>query len=244
MFCVVNDFSILSLFAAKAGARLVIGVDASSIIEHARKIVAANGLQERVKLVQGTLETVALPEGVEKVDVIVSEWMGYFLLREAMLDSVLYARDTYLKPGGAMYPSHAQIIMAPLCANLHTQRAGEYADELGAWRHATAGTAALAPARSSAALATARAEMRAVVMLRGVVYLPYGCASSPPKASPRAAASVRSAPTSARVAAPFMSASARLRSAAARASSSSEAMLARSSTRERIQTLWISFAGI
>ena len=28
-----------------------------------------------------------------QVDVIVSEWMGYALLFEAMLDTVLYARD-------------------------------------------------------------------------------------------------------------------------------------------------------
>lgn len=28
-----------------------------------------------------------------QVDVIVSEWMGYTLLFETMLDSVLYARD-------------------------------------------------------------------------------------------------------------------------------------------------------
>ena len=37
---------ILSMFAAKAGARLVIGVDMSSIIEQARIIVAANGFKE------------------------------------------------------------------------------------------------------------------------------------------------------------------------------------------------------
>ena len=30
-----------------------------------------------------------------QVDVIVSEWMGYALLFESMLDSVLYARDRY-----------------------------------------------------------------------------------------------------------------------------------------------------
>ena len=98
--------------------------------QHARRLVAQNNLQDVVVVLEGYMEKLEIPE---KVDIIVSEWMGYFLLREAMLDSVLYARDTYLKPGGAMYPSHAQIIMAPLCANLHTQRAGEYADELGAW---------------------------------------------------------------------------------------------------------------
>ncbi len=57
-----------------------------------------------VEVIQGTIESVELPE---KVDIIISEWMGYFLLRESMLDSVLVARDKFLKPGGALYPSHA-----------------------------------------------------------------------------------------------------------------------------------------
>ena len=34
---------------------------------------------------------------MNQVDVIISEWMGYFLLFESMLDSVLYARDRWLK---------------------------------------------------------------------------------------------------------------------------------------------------
>jgi len=37
------------------------------------------------------------------VDVIISEWMGYFLLRESMFDSVINARDRWLKPTGVMY---------------------------------------------------------------------------------------------------------------------------------------------
>ena len=30
---------------------------------------------------------------------IISEWMGNFLLKESMLDTVLIARDRFLKPG-------------------------------------------------------------------------------------------------------------------------------------------------
>ncbi len=44
-----------------------------------------------------------------QVDIIVSEWMGYMLLRESMLDSLVRARDKWLKPGGLMFPSHATI---------------------------------------------------------------------------------------------------------------------------------------
>ena len=38
-------------------------------------------------------------ESSGKIDVLVSEWMGYFLLFEGMLDSVLFARDKYLAKG-------------------------------------------------------------------------------------------------------------------------------------------------
>lgn len=50
-----------------------------------------------------------------KVDVIVSEWMGYFLLFEGMLDSVLYARDKFLKPGGHMFPDRCTISILAVC---------------------------------------------------------------------------------------------------------------------------------
>lgn len=96
---------ILSMFAARAGAALVIGVDASDIIEHARKVVAHNGLSEKVILVRTEVEKLTLPNGLTQVDVIISEWMGYLLLYESMLPSVLYARDRWLRPGGTMMPS-------------------------------------------------------------------------------------------------------------------------------------------
>lgn len=38
----------------------------------------------------------------DTVDVIISEWMGYFLLRESMFDSVICARDRWLQPRGVM----------------------------------------------------------------------------------------------------------------------------------------------
>ena len=43
------------------------------------------------------------------------EWMGYFLLRESMLDSLVRARDTFLKSStGLMMPSHATMLVAPI----------------------------------------------------------------------------------------------------------------------------------
>jgi len=64
------------------------------------------------RCLRGKIEDVNLP--VSKVDIIVSEWMGYCLLYEAMLDSVLWARDRYLVTDGLMVPSHTTLHIAPL----------------------------------------------------------------------------------------------------------------------------------
>jgi protein arginine N-methyltransferase 1 len=98
----------------------VIGVDMSSIIEKAKEIVAVNGLSDKVTLLQGKMEEVKLP--FPKVDIIISEWMGYFLLYESMLDTVLYARDTYLVEGGKIFPDKATMYVAAI-------EDGEYKDD-------------------------------------------------------------------------------------------------------------------
>ncbi|XP_064423291.1 protein arginine N-methyltransferase 3 isoform X3 [Latimeria chalumnae] len=103
---------ILSMFAAKAGARRIIGVDQSEIIYQAMDIVRSNNLENTITLVKGRIEEVDLP--VEKVDIIISEWMGYFLLFESMLDSVIYARDKYLAEEGSVYPDLCTINLAAL----------------------------------------------------------------------------------------------------------------------------------
>jgi len=82
----------------------------STIIEKAKEIVAANGMSEKITLLQGKMEEVSLP--YPKVDIIISEWMGYFLLYESMLDTVLYARDKYLAPKGLIFPDKATLFVA------------------------------------------------------------------------------------------------------------------------------------
>jgi type I protein arginine methyltransferase len=97
---------ILSMFSATAGAKRVYALDQSEIIYHAMDIIRENNLQDVIKTVKGRLENTVLDE---KVDIIVSEWMGYFLLFEGMLDSVIYARDKCLKPGGLLLPNRCNI---------------------------------------------------------------------------------------------------------------------------------------
>lgn len=121
---------ILAIWAAQCGARKVYAVEATYMAVHARKLVAANGLENVVEIIQSTVEEVELPE---KVDVIISEWMGYFLLRESMFDSVIVARDKWLKPGGCMFPSHATMSIAPIRTGASVQKAADYEDSCRGW---------------------------------------------------------------------------------------------------------------
>lgn len=106
--------SILSMFASNAGAKKVIAVDQSEIIFHAMDIARKNGINN-IEFVKGRLENIQLPlaEG-ETIDIVISEWMGYFLLFEGMLDSVIFARDNFLKPGGLMLPNRCNISLVAL----------------------------------------------------------------------------------------------------------------------------------
>ncbi len=54
------------------------------------------------------------------------QWMGYMLIRESMLDSVIFARNKFLKPGGALYPSHARMYLAPIQTNTSNQRQNDF----------------------------------------------------------------------------------------------------------------------
>lgn len=103
---------ILSMFAKKAGAKHVYGIDMSSIIDHAKEIVKANGFENDITLIKGKVEEVTLP--VEKVDIIISEWMGYCLLYESMLDTVIWARDKWLVEGGLMFPDKASLYICAI----------------------------------------------------------------------------------------------------------------------------------
>ncbi|CAJ1933017.1 unnamed protein product [Sphenostylis stenocarpa] len=117
---------ILSIFCAQAGAKRVYAIDASDIALQANEVVKANNLSDVVVVLHGRVEDVEIDE---EVDVIISEWMGYMLLYESMLGSVINARDRWLKPGGLILPSSATLYMAPVT---HTDR---YSDSVDFWRN-------------------------------------------------------------------------------------------------------------
>ncbi len=47
--------------------------------------------------------------------------MGYFLVRESMFDSVIHARDRWLKPNGMMYALSLSLSLSPPPVNVGTE---------------------------------------------------------------------------------------------------------------------------
>lgn len=116
---------ILCLFAAKAGAKKVYGIEMAGIANSAKKIVCENNYSDVITIIKGKVEDIELPNNLlNNVDVIISEWMGYFLLYESMLNTVLFARDKWLKKdgNGILMPDKARIFVCAI-------EDGEYMNE-------------------------------------------------------------------------------------------------------------------
>jgi type I protein arginine methyltransferase len=103
------------MFAAQAGAKHVYAIDCSCIIHQATKIIERNGFTNTITTIHGKVEEIELPNNVQYVDIIISEWMGYFLLYESMLDTVLFARDKWLIPNhGIVFPDKAVLYITAI----------------------------------------------------------------------------------------------------------------------------------
>jgi SAM-dependent methyltransferase len=110
------------LLAAAAGARRVYLVEPEPVVQLAREIARANGLADRIVILEDRVENIELPE---QVDLITSVFTGNLLYSEDLLPSLFHARDRYLKPGGRMVPDYAELLLAPISSpDLHAQHIG------------------------------------------------------------------------------------------------------------------------
>jgi predicted RNA methylase len=101
---------ILSFMAADAGASRVYAIEKADVCSKLKREVNKRQLKKIVKVMNCRAEEAPLETII--ADVIVSEWMGYFLLCERMLPSFLLVRDKSLCKGGVLIPSRARIIIA------------------------------------------------------------------------------------------------------------------------------------
>ena len=107
---------LLSLFAARAGAKRVYAVESNTRMAGVvAQLAVDNKLEHIITVLPAKLETLNDSLVTEHVDILVSEWMGFYLLHESMLDSVLTARDRFLKRDtGIIIPSSAHLVAAPV----------------------------------------------------------------------------------------------------------------------------------
>lgn len=68
-------------------------------------------LKGKLEVIKGKIENV---ENIPMVDTLISEPIGVLLVHERMIESYIFARDRFLKPGGAMVPSMGTIYVAPV----------------------------------------------------------------------------------------------------------------------------------
>lgn len=102
---------VLSVAAARAGARHVYAIEASSIGWSARSVFEANGLTDRITLVPGWSTQVTLPE---RGDLLVSEIIGNEPLEERVLEATGDAIKRHLKPDARFIPEAVRIYGLPV----------------------------------------------------------------------------------------------------------------------------------
>ncbi len=100
---------ILAMLAARRGAR-VHAVESMAVAGLAEELVAANGLADRVTVHRADARTLA---PVEPVDLVVSDFLGCFLIDDRMLPAVV-AAGRWLKPGGRFCPARVELMIAPV----------------------------------------------------------------------------------------------------------------------------------
>lgn len=101
----------LAVAAARSGASHVYAIEAGGAAAWARAVFRANGLENRITLIEGWSTQVHLPE---LADVLVSETIGDEALGERMLEMILDARKRLLKPGARLVPTGIRVRVVPV----------------------------------------------------------------------------------------------------------------------------------
>ena len=88
---------IFSMLACRFGAHKVYALEPNEAIQLAKKLVADNGLADRIEFIQEISTRVTLPE---KVDIIIADLRGALPVYSLHIPTIADARKRFLKPGG------------------------------------------------------------------------------------------------------------------------------------------------
>jgi protein arginine N-methyltransferase 1 len=101
---------VLSIIAARAGARRVFAVERDDAASYAEEVITANGLAHVITVIHGDARSAILPE---PPDVMVMDIFGSFGLRAGGLAALVDARDRLLRPGARLIPETIELFIAP-----------------------------------------------------------------------------------------------------------------------------------
>jgi hypothetical protein len=123
---------VLAVAAARAGATRVYAIEAGDMARLARSVVRANGLDDRIEVVEGWSTEVSLPE---RADVLVSEIIGEMPLDERILEVTLDARQRLIRADARLVPARLRIIALPVAIPPSTlERRTIAAETIDRWR--------------------------------------------------------------------------------------------------------------
>ncbi|KAH9586659.1 hypothetical protein LSM04_004263 [Trypanosoma melophagium] len=106
---------LLSLLAARCGAKWVVAVEGSAEMARlARANVRANGMEHKVKVLHMLSTELTLRHLPEPPDVMVSEIFGTMLLGESALDYIVDVRERLLKPNTKIIPQFGTQYAVPI----------------------------------------------------------------------------------------------------------------------------------
>ncbi|MBV8370839.1 MAG: 50S ribosomal protein L11 methyltransferase [Candidatus Eremiobacteraeota bacterium] len=104
---------LLSMLAARAGARKVYALEGSRFAGVARALIERNGLSGVIEVLQTSSFDFVPPE---PADVVLCETLGFAVFDERFRQNVCDARDRMLRPGGALLPRAVSVQAAPVVA--------------------------------------------------------------------------------------------------------------------------------
>jgi len=117
---------VLAVMAAQLGAREVVAVESARVGAVAARVIARNGVADRVTLVRGDVRAMVAPTTeAERFDVIVSDCLGRFVVDDFMLDPIAHVRP-WLRADGVFIPESVALWAAPVSAS--------YLQTLDVWR--------------------------------------------------------------------------------------------------------------
>ena len=102
---------VMAVAAAKAGAARVYAIEASGIAKVARRVFEANGVADKITLIEGYSTQIELPE---RADVLIAEIIGNEPLAERILECTADAVRRFLKPGARLIPHRLAVFAVPV----------------------------------------------------------------------------------------------------------------------------------